>query len=132
MSVPADIDQLIRHKAATEWPGDYSMQAHTVKSQQDAYRQMVRYETTLDQTNEVISGCLDKSRSEWPDDFAMQVHTFDKQISAAGRFFNFKDASIPDDILEQIKVRAFAEWPGDYEMMLHELEGQIASWRDLN
>ncbi|KPH77540.1 hypothetical protein [Bosea vaviloviae] len=132
MAIPSDVEKIIRHKAAVDWPGDYSMQAHTVQSQRDAYERLAHYEATLDLSNEIISTSFTKARADWVDDYEMQVHTFENQTDAAIKFFDNVDAALPSETLEEIRARAFSEWLGDYEMMLHTLEEQIAAWKSLN
>lgn len=132
MAIPSDVEKIIRYKAAADWPGDYSMQAHTVNSQREAYAKIVNYESNLDISNEIISSSLAKARADWVDDFEMQVHTFENQMDAAVKFFDYVDAALPSETLEEIRARAFSEWHGDYEMMLHTLEEQIAAWQSLN
>ena len=62
----------------------------------------------------------------------MQVYTFQNQSEAAFAFFDYENTILPSDILEQIKIAAYAEWPGDYEMMLHTLNNQVDAWIRIN
>jgi hypothetical protein len=68
----------------------------------------------------------------WPDDFEMELHTFRNQLEAGTKFFWYESDEIPSEVLDQLKVQAYAEWPDDHEMKLHALEKQVAAWVDVN
>jgi hypothetical protein len=130
--VPNEVLKGIKVRAAVAWPGDYSMQAHVIGEQSEAFERISHYQTTLDMTNDVIACCMKRALLDWPDDFDMQVHVFDEQIEAAGDFFNAQFPEVPEDVLKEIRIRGFSEWPEDYSMMLHELTEQIAGWKSVN
>jgi hypothetical protein len=131
-TVPNETIIGIKAIAASEWPGDYAMQAHVVEQQSEAYLTMASYLTQLDIYNEVIANALSKAQTDWPTDFTMQVHVFEGQMESAGAFFSYANAAIPEHVLEAIKVNAFGEWPGDYQMMVYALEQQVDGWIALN
>ncbi|GAA6182198.1 hypothetical protein NBRC116594_36360 [Shimia sp. NS0008-38b] len=131
MTVSLETTQIIRSKAAAEWPDDFEMQRDVIEEQTEAAEKMFHYQQNLDTTNEIVDTCLRKSLSEWPNDFSMQVHVFEGQIDAASNFFEYENPKVNQEVLEGIKTKAFSEWPDDYEMMLHVLIEQVAAWEEL-
>lgn len=129
--MPHHVRTSIKAAAASEWPGDYSMQAHVIEEQTLSYRTMAAYRQKLS-GNKVGETAIEKALTEWPDDYTMQVHVVEEQTAAAKAFFEYADLKVPSNIVEEIRARAFSEWPGDYEMMLHELQGQIEGWLQIN
>jgi hypothetical protein len=129
--ISAEATNIIRRKAAFDWPDDFEMQRHVIRGQTEAAEKMVLYTTKLDQENSVIKTCLSKALSEWPEDFEMQVHVFEGQMEAAPAFFEYVHPTMPAETLDRIKTKAFGEWTGDFEMMLHVLREQVASWEEL-
>lgn len=129
-AIPEDVKGRIKIKAATEWPGDFEMQQHTIEKQLVAY---IELEEIKDKFNadEFVSSIIEFASSSWPDDYEMELHTFKNQFDAGVAFFEYEAPDVPSEIFEQIKLKAFSEWPDDHEMKLHTLEEQIEAWRNL-
>ena len=130
--VPQEVLMQIKARAASEWPGDYSMQAYTITQQREAYEKIQNYRASLDMENEVVSTCMGRACDEWPEDYTMQVYVFDNQLESAVQFFKVTFLDVPSSVLEEIKHAAFTGWPGDYSMMLYTLNSQVESWREVN
>jgi len=128
----SELDSRIRKLAEEKWPDDFEMQVHEIELQSEAAAKMSAYIDALDETNEITAIAIQKALGEWPDDFEMQAHVYESQVGAAVDFFEFSDETIPANVLEKVKLRAFQEWPNDYEMMNYTLVNQIDAWRTLN
>lgn len=61
----------------------------------------------------------------------MELYTFHKQLGAGMSFFSYETNDVPQEVFDDIKLKAFSEWPEDYEMRLHVLEKQLAACREL-
>ena len=62
----------------------------------------------------------------------MQYHVYKSQIDAAIAFLQFKSDVVPENVVQEIKLKAMSEWPDDYDMRFHVLTTQIEAWLELH
>jgi len=53
--VPNEVLKGIKVRAAVAWPGDYSMQAHVIGEQSEAFERIAHYQTTLEADPKLIT-----------------------------------------------------------------------------
>lgn len=79
-AIPNEIMKDIRGFSAREWPGDYSMQKHTVDEQMEDYLFIKSFSHPL-VSQSVLSEILAIAAMEWPDNYSMQKYTLEGQVN---------------------------------------------------
>ena len=74
-------DQIIKEESLSEWPNDYAMQAHFIKTQKAAVQKLINNKPH-DIPEDVFQQIRYKATKDWPRDFAMRLHTENDQIEA--------------------------------------------------
>lgn len=112
---PAGWESRIRSKAEEEWPGDFSMQKHTIDQQLAAVASLRRIRSERALPGKVLDSILARSVKEWGGDFTMQFHTVKEQMDA-WRALN----PTAEDKSKSISKEGASEWsiPGDVEAII--------------
>ncbi len=121
----AEVEQIIRENAETDWEGDYQMQQYQIDNQTEAYENLL----DLNVDNSIKYTVLRNAYSNWGYEFQMVLYEYDYQIDAYNEIQALEiDSAVKEDILEN----AFDRWGDDYRMVLYEYENQLDAYEGLN
>jgi hypothetical protein len=134
-----EISQGIQAQASRQWPSDFSMQAYTIRRQQEGYVALQQHRiafSTLGVPVEVQEWALQNALTRWPGDYSMQAYDYERslegylQLSALVSSQEYRD--LPAAHAQWMSAVALGHWAGDFSMQAYALEKQIDGYYELS
>jgi hypothetical protein len=77
----AEAEKIIKIQSEIQWPDDYEMRLHYIKTQQQALHNLKR-DKPEDLTEQEFQRIRIRAKNDWPQDFEMRFHTEETQIES--------------------------------------------------
>ena len=77
----AEAEKIIKIQSEIQWPDDYEMRLHYIKTQQQAVHNLKR-DKPEDLTEQEFQRIRIRAKNDWPQDFEMRFHTEETQIES--------------------------------------------------
>lgn len=131
--IPQEVLDVIKKAAFSEWPNDFEMQKYKIDNQIKAYKELMALRQAIRDESGIFDGIVKSAEKEWPNDFEMQLYKIRNQLDAISSLAECEKeyADVPQEVLEQIRVKAMQEWPDDFEMQKYTIGNQVQAWREL-
>lgn len=121
-------EEAVRARCASEWPGDFRMQAYCLDQDRRGFTQVEASRSGLDAA---MRSALDSCAAQWPAEWRMIAYCLDQQIDGRNALPGAV-ADIPAHARDAILDTCAGEWPGDFRMQAYCTGVQADGWRRLN
>lgn len=131
-SVPASVEQRIRHIYAQKYPDDFSMQKTLVDHQLESYRDVQRWTSESGVPQDVFDKVKETYDRKYPDDYSMQKTLVQNQCDSYRFLQSYTSVpSVPHTVLANLKDKYARKYPYDFSMQMTLVQNQIQSYLEL-
>ncbi|NSY36845.1 hypothetical protein [Leisingera sp. ANG59] len=121
-------EEEIKAHCASEWAGDFSMQAYCIKEQRDGFDAVEAARGALDAD---MSAALTRCESEWPVEWSMVAYCLNEQQNGRQAIPAHLNG-LPADVSATVRNTCEGEWQGDFAMQAYCIKEQATGWRSIN